>query len=477
MTRVRTALPDALAALALAALVWALFGGHVFLNYDTFYALVWGDDVVSGRLPQFQAPVAPTPHPLAIAAGALASPLGDRAEDALLWMGLIAIGALCVGVFRLGQELFATSVGVLAAVIVATRVPLLNFGVRGYVDLAAVALVVWAAVLEARRPRGGTIVLVLLALAGLLRPEAWLFSVAYWLWLVPAHRLPELARLAALAALAPILWLLLDGLVTGDPLWSFRGTRELGAELERPTGLASLPGVLPFRLGEILRLPELIAALFGFCASLLWLRRRILLPASLAALNGVAYVAFALAGLPLLGRYLFLAASMLALFAALAALGWRALAAGHPARRGWRAGGVVALIAFVVFAPTQLERLNALRLDIAARDRVQADLLGLVRSPAAGPALAACRPLFVPNHRPVPALAYWTSRRPREVISAELRAPTADGLYLAPANARVAELSILDPRDPRRLVARVPEGYRPVARNRSWVLHAGCRAA
>ena len=218
MTRVRTALPDALAALALGALAWAIFGGHVFLNYDTFYALVWGDDLASGRLPQFQAPVAPTPHPLAIAAGALASPLGDRAEDALLWLGLIAIGALCVGLFRLGQELFATSVGVLAAMIVATRVPLLNFGVRGYVDLPAVALVVWAAVLEARRPRRGASVLLLLALAGLLRPEAWLFAAAYWLWLVPARRVPELSRLAVLAALGPILWLLLDGLVTGDPL-------------------------------------------------------------------------------------------------------------------------------------------------------------------------------------------------------------------------------------------------------------------
>ena len=235
--------------------------------------------------------------------------------------------------------------------------------------------------------------------------------------------------------------------------------------------------MLPFRLGEILRLPELIALVLGFCAGLVWLRRRTLLPASLAALNGLSYAAFAVAGLPLLGRYLFLAASMLALFAALAALGWRTLEAGHRARRGWRAGGVVALIAFAVFAPTQLGRLNALRLDIAARDRVQADLLELVRSPAAAPALAACRPLFVPNHRPVPSLAYWTARRPREVISAELRAPTADGLYLAPANARVAELSILDPRDPRRLEARVPDGYRPVARNRSWVLHAGCRAA
>ena len=477
MTRVRTALPDALAAVALAALVWAFFGGHVFLNYDTFYALDWGDDLASGRLPQFQAPVAPTPHPLAIAAGALASPLGDRAEDALLWLGLIAIGALCVGVFRLGQELFATSVGVLAALIVATRVPLLNFGVRGYVDLPAVALVVWAAVLEARRPRRGASVLVLLALAGLLRPEAWLFAAAYWLWLVPARPMASLGRLAVLAALAPLLWLLVDGLVTGDPLWSFRGTRELGAELARPTGLASLVAIAPFRLGEILRLPELIASVLGFGAGLVWLRRSMPLPASLAALNGIAFTAFAVAGLPLLGRYLFLAASMLALFAALAALGWRALAAGHPARSRWRAGGLVALVAFAVFAPTQLERLNALRVDIAARDRVQADLLALVRSPTAASALTACRPLFVPNHRPVPSLAYWTARRPREIVSAELRAPTAEGLYLAPASARVAELSILDPRDPRRLVARVPAGYRPVARNRSWVLHAGCRAA
>ena len=475
MARARKALGDALAAVAIAALVWSLFGGHAFLNYDSFYALVWGDDLASGRLPQFQAPVAPTPHPLAIAAGALVSTLGDRAEEALLWLGLLAIGALCVGIFRLGQELFAASVGVLAALIVVTRVPLLNFGVRGYVDLPAVALVVWAAVLEACRPRRGAAVLVLLALAGLLRPEAWLLSVAYWLWLVPARKASELARLAVLGALAPLLWLLTDGLVTGDPLWSFRGTRELGAELERPTGVASLPRVLPFRLGEILRLPELIASVAGFCAGIWWLRARSLLPAALALLNGASFVAFALAGLPLLGRYLFLAASMLALFAALAALGWRALEPDHPARRRWRAGGLVALTVFAVFAPTQVGRLNALRLDIAARDRVQADLLELVRSPAAAPVLAACRPLYVPNHRPVPSLAYWTGRRPRDVISAELREPSAGGLYVAPASARVAALSILDPRDPRRLVARVPEGYRPVTRNGSWVLHAGCR--
>ena len=45
------------------------------------------------------------------------------------------------------------------------------------------AIVVWAAVLEAARPRRGVPVLMLLALAGMLRPEAWVLSGLYWLWL------------------------------------------------------------------------------------------------------------------------------------------------------------------------------------------------------------------------------------------------------------------------------------------------------
>src|SRR5919112_1769298 len=118
MALARRAWPDALAALIVAAVVFAFFG-HAFLNYDSFYALVWGDDLAHGRTPQYDAPVAPTPHPLANLVG--------------------------VVLFRLGQELYSTPVGVLAALIVATRVPLLNFGIRGYVDLPTIALVVWAA--------------------------------------------------------------------------------------------------------------------------------------------------------------------------------------------------------------------------------------------------------------------------------------------------------------------------------------------
>ena len=105
----------------------------------------------------------------------------------MLAIVILGIGALVLGIFRLGQQLFSWQVGLLAALIVATRQPFLNYGIRGYVDLVAIALVVWAGVLEARRPRRGWPVLVLLGLAGLLRPEAWLYAGAYWLWLLPSR--------------------------------------------------------------------------------------------------------------------------------------------------------------------------------------------------------------------------------------------------------------------------------------------------
>ena len=77
--------------------------------------------------------------------------------------------------------------------IVLTRAPYLSNGLRAYVDLPYIALCLGALPDRDAQPRAGWPVLALLALAGLLRPEAWLFSVAYLAYLLlspPELRLP-----------------------------------------------------------------------------------------------------------------------------------------------------------------------------------------------------------------------------------------------------------------------------------------------
>jgi hypothetical protein len=470
-------LVDWLAGAVIGALVFAWFG-HAFLNYDTFYALVWGGDLAHWRTPDYSVAVAPTPHPLAELIGIVLTPFGAGAEDLMLALGLLGLGMLAVGLFRLGQELFGVWVGIAAAAILLTRVPFLNFGIRGYVDLPTAAFVVWAAVLEARKPRRGEAVLVLLGLAGLLRPEAWLYAAAYWVWLVadPALRrggdrgtVPlspdarrRLIRLTLLAAAAPLIWMASDLLITGSPVHSLTGTHDLAAELGRKTGITSLPEVAPRRLGEILRLPELLAAVAGLVLGIVWMRDRIALPLAIAALNALAFTAFAIARLPLLGRYLFVAASMIALFAGLGALGWTALPREH-GRRAWIAIGTAAIVAIVVFFPVQqVDRLDALKTDIAGRDRIQADLRELVERRAVRTALRACPRVYVPSHRLVPLISLWADVRPDRI-----RARRAGHCVVFPANTKVAALAVLDPNEPGASLG----AYRGRvdARNRSWL--------
>jgi hypothetical protein len=464
MFRARRGLVDWLAAGAIGAAVFAWFG-HAFLNYDTFYAVVWGSDLAHGRTPEYSVPVAPTPHPLAELVGVVLTPFGASAEDLMLAIGLLALGMLVVGVFRLGQELFGVWAGLLAAAIIVTRVPILNFGIRGYVDLPTAAFVVWAAILEVRRPYRGAPVLILMGLAGLLRPEAWLYAAAYWLWLVTtAPDKSKRLEWTLLAAAAPLIWLLSDLLITGNPLHSLTGTHDLASQLGRQTGVVNVFKLAPRRLGEILRLPELLAAVVGVAFTLRWMRDRAHFPLMIVILNGIAYLAFGIAGLPLLGRYLFVAASMLAVFTGAGALGWVGLPRDHPGRRLWRGVGVVAVIAIAVFFPLQqVDRLNLLKNDIANRDRIQADLKDLVEQRAVKADLRACTRVYVPSHRLVPLIALWADIRPKRIVT--LKAPRHCLVF--PASQMVAKLAVLDPNEPGATLAL----YRgpATARNRSWI--------
>ena len=67
------------------------------------------------------------------------------------------------GIYRLGRVAFTPLVGAIAALLLLTRFDFAFLAARGYIDVPYMALVVWAAVLEATRPRRGWPVFVLLA--------------------------------------------------------------------------------------------------------------------------------------------------------------------------------------------------------------------------------------------------------------------------------------------------------------------------
>src|SRR4051794_23247954 len=188
---------------ALALLVWLVWG-HGFANYDALYSLVWGRELADGHGPSYDVTLAPTPHPLANLGGlALSAFSPQTGETVLVVVGFVALGAVGWLVYALGARWFGAAAGGLAAVLFLTREPVLSYGTRAYVDLPYLALVLGALLALDRR----RLPFVLLALAGLLRPEAWLFSFALLVW-------RRDWALAPLAAAGPFLWFAGDLIAT-----------------------------------------------------------------------------------------------------------------------------------------------------------------------------------------------------------------------------------------------------------------------
>src|SRR3954464_447289 len=108
-----------------ALLAWLIWG-HGFANYDALYSLVWGGELADGHGPSYDVTLAPTPHPLANLVGLALSPLSPRAaEDVLVAIGFVALGAVGWLVYALGARWFGAAAGVLAAAIFLTREPVL----------------------------------------------------------------------------------------------------------------------------------------------------------------------------------------------------------------------------------------------------------------------------------------------------------------------------------------------------------------
>ncbi|HEX3391870.1 MAG TPA: hypothetical protein VHS55_04850, partial [Solirubrobacteraceae bacterium] len=368
--------------------------------------------------------------------------------------------------------------GVVAALVLLTRVPVLSYGVRAYVDVPYMLFVLAALLVETRKRRAGAPVLVLLALAGLLRPEAWAFSALYWVYLAiastrtyPSLSRVQLARLALLAASAPLIWVLSDLAVTGNAMWSLTNTKHTAATLGRATGIGDVPEYIPRRIGEVLRPAVLAGAALGGVFSLLWLRGRAALGAVAGVLAVVVFAAMASAGLPIDTRYAFLISAILCVFCGAGAFGWMALPRGDRRRTAWMAAGAVVVLALLATLPGQLRSAHGQLAELSRQQSIQDDLVALVND---GTLTLLCGPVGVPNHAPIPLLALYLQTRPSQVVSAEAK-PIRRGSYLDPASIEVERKYILDLKDPASArPASIPPGFTEAGTNSSWLIFKRC---
>ena len=150
---------DRLAKLAFALLcVGFVIGFFVFPTYpvyDSYYSLLWGRDLLHGDALVFEGFRYPTEHPLAIAAGAILQLFGGWGDRLWVALTLASFLVLIAGVYRLGRLAATPLVGAVAAALLMTRFDYPFLAARGYIDIPYMALVVWAATLEARQPRRG----------------------------------------------------------------------------------------------------------------------------------------------------------------------------------------------------------------------------------------------------------------------------------------------------------------------------------
>ena len=446
-------------------------------NYDSYYSLLWGREILDLGLPTFEGFRVPTEHPLAIAAGMLLSLFGEAGDR--LWVALTFASflALVAGLYRLGRVAFTPVVGAIAAALLLSRFDFAFLAARGYIDIPYMALVVWALVLEIQRPRRGTAVFALLAASGLLRVEGWLLAAAYWCWMSLDATWRERLGWALWAAVGPVGWMVVDYTVTGDPLFSIHYTSGFAEDLGRSRTLTEIPSVLPEFLANLVKAPVLALAFLGLAAAVWLAPRRSLGPLLLLGAGLGTFLAIGAAGASIIERYLVIAALGLLVFAAFALGGWSLLEPGSGARRWWAGVALVAVLAGATYTALNLN-LRRFESELTFRGDAHDALAQVLRAPAVRRALP-CGPLTFPNHKLVPD-ARWILDLPYEKVRARAEyarrgrpMPRSGVAIYATSRMAIFKHAWTDDSDPA-TIQNPPAGWAPVARSAHYTAYAHC---
>ena len=455
---------------------------QTYPNYDTYYTLVWGKELANGHLPDYDVFRTPTPHPLSTLVAWVMAPFGTASDRILVLLSLFGLLGFYVVTFVFTERLLGRVIALLAVAVMVTRTDMQLLALRAMFDLPFYLMIFGAALLELRRPRCGWPVLLVLALAGLLRPEAWLLAGVYWLYLAPTTPRPLLIRYALLVAAAPVLWLLADLIVTGEPLYSFTSTREVSGEFGRNRGVGDAIRSIPNFLGGNDRIVTVGIGGLGLLVAVYILRRRALLPLALGGLGLLTFLIIAAGGLSVIPRYLTIPSLLLSLCVAVALGGWRLIA--EPTARKVAIG--IAIFSALVLAwraPYYVRDYQKLADQATFIEAQHKGLKGILNAPNAVPALQGCHPITVPTHSAIPIIRYETglSKHAIQATIAQKEPPPVGLLFVnktfnfEPSAARATN-SNPSTSARKRWSNKVLPGFERLARRKPWTAYARCLA-
>jgi hypothetical protein len=471
-----------LAAVLAGFVVLALFFGlRTYPNYDSYYQLLWGQDLAHGHLPDYNVFRSPTPHPLSELVGLLLSPFGLAADRLLVLITLAAWVGLLWAIYRFTKHLLGTLVAAVAVLVMLTRTDLEFFALRGVVDIWFLFFACAAAAMEVHRPRRGMPVMLLLVLAGLLRPEAWVLAGIYVLWLFPQKGIRGIWPYVLLAAAAPLLWLVCDWIVTGKPLYSLTSTRETAGEFKRNRGVVEAVKLVPDYIGANEKIVNVAIGGLGALGALWMLRRRAYMPLALMAIGVATFLAIAAAGLSVIPRYLAVPSILFNLGVAVALTGWLVVKEPPRAHRLFLALFVLTLLVGAWRAIPYSKDFQKLHGQENFVRGQHTSLKAILDDPKVVPLLNTCRPITTPTHSAIPVIRFETGL-PKDALGASIAQarPPEHGVLLIgntfnfePSAAR--STSGVSERSARKWWSNYPlSTFKFVSGNSHWRIYANC---